>query len=306
MRAGTRGTAGSRPRSRRANERNGTPVRRRVIRRGVGRSAGRRSCVVSRADVADRRTAPRTRARRDRGPRRAGSSACCPGRRASTGRSSPSLRTTRWQGTMSGTGLCPRAVPTARTARGRPISAATQPYGRTSPRGISSAFCQTSRSKSVWPRRSRSIRTRRSPSSRRAIAEARRGGSSPASCAGRPVRSRWRASNAASSSVASTSDTPRPFQATIERPDRRVEPRVQVGQTDLGEDRWAGGSGARSCAGRPWPFRCPRRWWSCGHLLALAPFRGFERRSQQGHAAVDLRLHCAFGSIEGDRQFGIA
>src|SRR5258706_8050472 len=42
-----------------------------------------------------------------------------------------SLRTTRWQGTTSGTGLWARAVPTARTAFGWPISAAIQPYGRT-------------------------------------------------------------------------------------------------------------------------------------------------------------------------------
>ena len=39
----------------------------------------------------------------------------------------PSVRTTRWHGTMSGTGLWPSAVPTARTAFGRPISAAIQP-----------------------------------------------------------------------------------------------------------------------------------------------------------------------------------
>src|SRR3970040_1269170 len=58
----------------------------------------------------------------------------------------PSGRNTRWQGTMSGTGLWASAVPTARTAFGRPISAATQPYGRTSPNGISAVFVQTARS----------------------------------------------------------------------------------------------------------------------------------------------------------------
>ncbi len=38
----------------------------------------------------------------------------------------PSLRTTRWQGISTGTGLFASAVPTARTARGRPISRAIQ------------------------------------------------------------------------------------------------------------------------------------------------------------------------------------
>ena len=37
----------------------------------------------------------------------------------------PSLRTTRWQGTTSGTGLWRRRVPTARTAPGMPAAAAT-------------------------------------------------------------------------------------------------------------------------------------------------------------------------------------
>ena len=37
----------------------------------------------------------------------------------------PSLRTTRWHGTTSGTGLLAQAVPTARTAAGRPAARAT-------------------------------------------------------------------------------------------------------------------------------------------------------------------------------------
>ena len=38
----------------------------------------------------------------------------------------PSVRITRWQGMMTGIGLLASAVPTARTAAGRPISLATQ------------------------------------------------------------------------------------------------------------------------------------------------------------------------------------
>ena len=37
----------------------------------------------------------------------------------------PSERTTRWQGTTTGSGLVAQAVPTARTALGLPASAAT-------------------------------------------------------------------------------------------------------------------------------------------------------------------------------------
>ena len=144
--------------------------------RPCGRSAGRR-CWSTSSRSAARRARGRPPARRGRGPRRPGSSACSRARPASTGRSCRPIRTTRWHGTMSGTGLWPSAVPTARTALGRPISAAIQPYGRTSPRGMSRALRQTSRSKSVWPRRSRSMRTRRSPPSRRSIARARSAGS---------------------------------------------------------------------------------------------------------------------------------
>ena len=130
----------------------------------------------------------------------------------------PSVRTTRWQGTMSGTGLCPRAVPTARTALGRPISAAIQPYGRTSPRGISSALVQTATSNSVRPRRSSGIRTRRSPARRRAMASASPAGRAAAREVRRPLRASWRVTAAGPSSARSTSLTPRPFQATQSRP----------------------------------------------------------------------------------------
>ena len=37
----------------------------------------------------------------------------------------PSLRTTRWQGSTTGTGLVAHAEPTARTAAGLPTPAAT-------------------------------------------------------------------------------------------------------------------------------------------------------------------------------------
>ena len=37
----------------------------------------------------------------------------------------PSLRSTRWHGTTSGTGLCEQALPTARTASGLPAADAT-------------------------------------------------------------------------------------------------------------------------------------------------------------------------------------
>jgi hypothetical protein len=126
----------------------------------------------------------------------------------------PSLRTTRWHGTTSGTGLWASAVPTARTAFGRPISAAIQPYGLTSPRGISRAFIQTMTSKAVWPRRSRGMVFRRSPARRLPIAAARRAGTAGAASMGRPTCSRKRSSKAAGVAAVPTHDTPRPFQAT--------------------------------------------------------------------------------------------
>ena len=200
---------------------------------------------------------------------------------------------------MSGTGLCPSAVPTARTAFGRPISAAIQPYGRTSPRGISSALCQTSRSKSVWPRRSRSIRTRRSPPSRRAMAVASRSGSRSARMA-RPAGP-GEVGRLEGGVVGDRLDGghAQPVPGHHERPDRGVEPGVAVHQPDLGEDARGERGRARGSRGRPWLPPGRDRRWSCGHLLALAPLGGLERRAQQGQAAMDLRLDGALGSIEG-------
>ena len=94
-----------------------------------------------------------------------------------------------------GRGPCrPRGPPS-----GRPISAATQPYGRTSPRGISSALRQTS----ARSRCGRAGRGRCGPGGRRRAAarwrSARRSGTRSTGRAGRPVRARWFASNVASS-----------------------------------------------------------------------------------------------------------
>ena len=233
----------------------------------VGTSAGR-DVRRGGADVADRRAAASASRLRDRGPPRRGSSACSPVRRASTGRSSRRVRTTRWHGTISGTGLCPSAVPTARTAFGRPISAAIQPYGRTSPRGISRAFVQTSRSNAVWPRRSRSIRTRRSPSSRRRIA-ARAAGQGVGGDARRPVRAAWRAANAGVVGGLARPRTRRAVPGDEERPERasrsgrsgrRARPRRARRWRS-----WAGAAAPRR--ERPRRGRVVERGRSCGHLL---------------------------------------
>ena len=53
---------------------------------------------------------------------------------------------TRWHGTTTGTGFLAIAVPTARTAPGRPTWRATQAYGRTSPGGMA----VMARSTSAW------------------------------------------------------------------------------------------------------------------------------------------------------------
>ena len=45
----------------------------------------------------------------------------------------PSLRTTRWHGTTTGSGLCEHALPTARTAVGLPAIAATVLYDAVEP-----------------------------------------------------------------------------------------------------------------------------------------------------------------------------
>ena len=232
------------------------------------------------------RPPPAPRAPRGRGPRCAGWSACCSGHRASTGRSMPSVRTTRWHGTISGTGLWPSAVPTARTARGRPISAATQPYGRTSPRGISSALRQTSCSNGLWPRRSRSIRTRRSPPSRRAMASARRGGSASARKASRPVAARWRVSNVRVVVGRVDERHAAAVPGHDQRPDRRVDAGVGVGQADLDQHGGAERRRAPARPGRPAPPRRPsvagradRASGSCGHLLELVAGLRLEHRS---------------------------
>ena len=132
----------------------------------------------------------------------------------------PSVRTTRWQGTMSGTGLWPSAVPTARTALGRPISAATQPYGRTSPRGISSALRQTSCSKS---RVAAQVEVDAHPAvagqpSLDLVGEDRRQGVGRGRPGGRSSRGGGSAKASRSSVALSTRATPRPFQATNSGP----------------------------------------------------------------------------------------
>ena len=138
------------------------------------------------------------------------------------------------------------------------------------------------------------------------MAAASRSGTRSTGCAGRPVRARWFASKVASSSAASTADTPSPFQATTQRPDRRVEAGVAVGQADVGQHvRGEAGRSRHAEAGQRRLHGSIDRW-SCGHLLALVPLGGLERRAQQREAAMDLRLDGALGSIEGDGEFGIA
>ena len=202
----------------------------------------------------------------------AGSSACCPDRPASTGRSCRRVRTTRWQGTMSGTGLWPSADPTARTALGRPISAAIQPYGRTSPRGISSAFVPdvalelgVAAQVEVDAHAPVAVQP---PSDRPWPAGRQRS----AGNARRPVRAVWRASNGVIVGPASTTETPSPFQATTSGPigeSNRAYRSARPTSTS---------TAGRSVAGRGRQQPGQRgldvgRWWSCGHLLALAPLR---------------------------------
>ena len=280
----------------------------RSVTRRAWRQVGRQKILGRvRADVADPGRASCSSRRQVEALAAPGSSACSPARPASTGRCMPSVRTTRWQGTISGTGLCPSAVPTARTAFGRPISAAIQPYGRTSPRGISSALRQTSRSKSVWPRRSRSIRTPAVAASRRAMAAARRSGSVRGAMARRPgpgpVRRLERGV------VGGRLDAPtrrarsrrRRAARSASRTGRTGRPgRPRRGRRGEGRRRRASASAADA---PPRAGRVGR--WSCGHLLAFAPLGGLERRSQQGQAAVDLGLDGALGSVEGGGELGI-
>ena len=260
-------------------------------------------CVVSRADVAVAGRAPGAPARRGRGPRLRRIVRLLPGPPSEYWPIVPSVRTTRWQGTMSGTGLWPSAVPTARTALGRPISAAIQPYGRTSPWGISSAFCQTSRSKSVWPRRSRSMRTRRSPSSRRAMAVGQpRRNAVRRGYAGRPVRARCGAPRTRRRPLGR--HRPRhaqPVPGHDERPDRRVD-RGRTGRPGPTSTSTAGGGSAGGRRGQAGQRGLDRRRRVRGHAVISSRsgrFGGFEHRAQQGHPPMDLGLDGALGSTEG-------
>ena len=153
---------------------------------------------------------------------------------------------------------------------GRPISAAIQPYGRTSPRGISSALCQTSRSKSVWPRRSRSIldaAVAGQPPADRAQPAA--SGSWAARYARRPVRARCAASKAASSVARLDRRTRR----ARSRPRRAARSASRTGRTDR--------------PGRPRPGRSVRASLGrCVHERGQAASRS---RSVGGHAVISSR-----------------
>ena len=72
-------------------------------------------------------------------------------------------------------------------------------------------------------------------SSRRAMAVARRSGTRSTGCAGRPVRARWFASNVASSRRGLDGRDAQPVPGHDERPDRRVEAGVAIGQADVGQ-----------------------------------------------------------------------
>ena len=131
----------------------------------------------------------------------------------------PSVRTTRWHGTRSGTGLWPSAVPTARTAAGWPISDGDPAVRPDLAAGDLERLEQTARSNSVRPRRSTSIFARRSPASRRAMALARRGGSASTRRTGRPKsRSKYGLERRRHRGALATDETPRPFQATKTSP----------------------------------------------------------------------------------------
>lgn len=56
---------------------------------------------------------------------------------------------TLWHGMTTGSGFLPTAVPTARTARGRPMLLAICPYVRVCPCGIFVSARQTARWKGV-------------------------------------------------------------------------------------------------------------------------------------------------------------
>ena len=184
--AGSGGTAGSPAAAAAASDANGTRC---AVGHPARVAAGRVADDVRRvrADEPDARALPRPRARSGRGPRRRGSGACCPVRRASTGRSWPSLRTTRWHGTTSGTGLWASAVPTARTAFGL-ADLGGDPAVRPdlAPRDLE----RLAPDRDLERRRARGGRarssTRRSPARRRSIARASFAGSASAGEIGAP------------------------------------------------------------------------------------------------------------------------
>src|SRR5262245_40143500 len=124
----------------------------------------------------------------------------------------PSERSTRWQGISSGIGLWPSAVPTARTARGRPISRATQPYVRTSPRGISSVLSRTSRSNGLRAARSKRRRRPRPASASVSWTASRSGRAARAT--DRPNRRANHRSKSSPPPAQRSADTPSPLHAT--------------------------------------------------------------------------------------------
>src|SRR5438270_5295587 len=114
-----------------------------------------------------------------------------------------------------GIGLCASAVPTARTASGLPISRATHPYGRTSPRRISSVLCSTACANGVNPRRSNF--RRRLPFSWSAILAVRSAGGSTRTSR-RPTARRNHSSNFAADSQRIAAETPTSLHATYTGP----------------------------------------------------------------------------------------
>ena len=147
----------------------------------------------------------------------------------------PSLRTTRWHGIRSGTGFFASADPAARTAPGWPISLAIQLYGRTSPGGISSAFISTARSNSERPAQvePQVAAGPCRPCSFRTSARTPAGGTVLLAMDRAARSSRWNAALELGRAT-SPADHRDPGLAVrdVDRPDRRLEPPVRVGQTD--------------------------------------------------------------------------
>src|SRR5206468_179261 len=79
----------------------------------------------------------------------------------------------RWHGTMTGTGLAPSALPTARAARGWPTRRASAAYESTSPNGMRRASASTRAWNSPTPAR-RATRARAAPRARRTPRASRR------------------------------------------------------------------------------------------------------------------------------------